>query len=59
MSVGLERSLLFEFIALQREIRFTGNPILGKLGTGSVLCGEKQKLSSSSVSCQDTILLLR
>ena len=46
-------------MALQWEVRFTDNPILGKLGTGSVLFRGKQKLSSSSVSRQDAILLLR
>ena len=39
--------------------RFTRNPILGRLGTRLVLCAEKQKLGSSSVSCQNAILLLR
>jgi hypothetical protein len=33
ISVGRQRSLCFEFFALQWEVRLTGNPILGKLGT--------------------------
>ncbi len=33
ISVGRQRSLCFELIALQWEVRLTGNPILGKLGT--------------------------
>jgi hypothetical protein len=46
-------------MALQWEVRFNGNPILRRLGTGFVVCAEKQKLDSSSVSCQDATLLLR
>ena len=45
-------------MALQWEVRFPRNPILGGLGTGLVLCAET-KLGSSSVSCHDAILLLR
>jgi hypothetical protein len=33
MPVGRQHSLCFELIALQWEVRLTGNPILGKLGT--------------------------
>jgi hypothetical protein len=49
-SVGRERSLFFEFMALQRDVRFTGNPILGRLGTRSALWEEKPSSGSSSVS---------
>jgi hypothetical protein len=36
MPVGRKRSLFFEFIALQRKFRSTGNRILGKCGLGPV-----------------------
>lgn len=42
MSVGHEHSLFLEFIALQREVRFTDHPIFEKVGTGSIL-GETNK----------------
>jgi hypothetical protein len=45
-SVARERSLFFEFMVLQREVRLTGNPILGKLGPRSALWEEKPKLGS-------------
>jgi hypothetical protein len=48
VSVGRERSLSFEFIALRQEFCFTGNPILGKLSTRSALWEEKQKSNSRS-----------
>jgi hypothetical protein len=50
LSIGRERSLFFEFMALQREVRFTGNPILGKSSTRLTLWDEKPKSGSSSVS---------
>jgi hypothetical protein len=59
MSVGLERSLFFEFIALQREIRFTGNPIFGKLGTGSVFGKKNQSPVQALYRRQDAIVLPR
>lgn len=58
MPVGHERSLFLELIALQRKVRFTANPIVGELGTRSVVWGEKPKSSSNSVPCQDAILRL-
>src|SRR5580658_2791838 len=36
-AVGRKRSLFFEFIALQRKVRFTDNPFCEKVGTGSVI----------------------
>ena len=50
ISVGRERSLSFEFIALRQEFCFTGNPVLGKLPTRSALWEEEPKSSSSSAS---------
>jgi hypothetical protein len=35
MPVGRKRSLFFEFIALQRKVRFTDHPVFEKVGTGS------------------------
>jgi hypothetical protein len=35
MPVRRERSLFFEFIALQPEVRFADDPIFEKVGTGS------------------------
>jgi len=35
--------LFFEFIALQREVRFTDNPIFEKVGTGSGFWKKYQK----------------
>jgi hypothetical protein len=57
VSVGRERSLVFGFSTLQREVLSIGS--FGKLGTRSVLCDEKPKSGSSSVSYQDAILILR
>jgi hypothetical protein len=35
MSAGRERSLFFEFFALQQAVRFTDNPTFERVGTGS------------------------
>jgi hypothetical protein len=43
-----ERSLSFELIVLRQESCFTGNPILGRLGTRSALWEERPKSSSLS-----------
>jgi hypothetical protein len=43
MPVGRKRSLFFEFIALQREVRFTDNPTFEKVGTGSGFWKKNQK----------------
>jgi hypothetical protein len=43
MSVGREGSLCFEFIALQREIHVTDNPLFEKVGTGSDFWKKNQK----------------
>jgi hypothetical protein len=52
-TLGPKRSLFREFTALRLEVRFTGNPILGKSGTRSALWEEKPTPGSSSVSRQD------
>ncbi|MGH9699284.1 MAG: hypothetical protein ACRD5R_13550 [Candidatus Acidiferrales bacterium] len=59
MSVARVRSLPSESIALQGALRFTGNPILGTVGTRSPLWEENPKPGSSSASCQDAILPVR
>jgi hypothetical protein len=43
MSVGRERSLSFEFIVLQRKVRFTDNQVFEKVGTGSGFWKKNQK----------------
>ncbi len=43
MPVGRERSLFFELIALQWEVRVTDNPIFEKAGTGSGFWKKNQK----------------
>jgi hypothetical protein len=59
VSIGRERSLIFGLSTLQRDVLSIGCSILAKLGTRSVLCDEKPKSGSSSVSYQDSILILR
>jgi hypothetical protein len=54
MPVGRKRSLYFEFIALQRKVRFTDHPVFEKVGTGSGFWKKNQE-----AFCQDVILLLR
>jgi hypothetical protein len=44
--LGRKRSLLFEFIALQRKVRFTDNPFFEKVGTGSGFWKKNQKARS-------------
>ncbi len=60
MPVGRKRSLFFEFIALQRKVRFTDHPVVEKVGTGSGFWKKNQKARFKiSAFCQDVILLLR
>jgi hypothetical protein len=47
-ALGRKRSLFFEFIALQREVRFTDNSVFGKVGTGSGFWRKNQKAQSKS-----------
>jgi hypothetical protein len=58
-ALGRKRSLFFEFIALQREVRFTDNSVFGKVGTGSGFWRKIKKPSPNPAFCQDVILLLR
>jgi hypothetical protein len=48
MPVGRKRSLFFEFIALQRKVRFTDDPFFEKVGTGSGFRKKNQKARSKS-----------
>jgi hypothetical protein len=48
MPVGRKRSLFFEFIALQRKVRFTDDPFFEKVGTGSGFWKKNQKARSKS-----------
>jgi hypothetical protein len=46
--VGRKRSLFFEFIALQRKVRFTDDPFFEKVATGSGFWNKNQKARSKS-----------
>jgi hypothetical protein len=49
MPVGRKRSLFFEFIALQRKVRFTDHPVFEKVGTGSGFWKKNQKARFKSL----------
>jgi hypothetical protein len=49
MPVGRKRSLFFEFIVLQRKVRFTDHPVFEKVGTGSGFWKKNQKARFKSL----------
>jgi hypothetical protein len=59
MPVGSKRSSFFEFIALQRKVRFTDDPVFEKVGTGSGFGTKIKKPGPNPALCHDVTLLLR
>jgi hypothetical protein len=47
MLVERKRSLFLEFIALQRQVRFTDHPVFEKVATGSGFWKKNQKARSN------------
>jgi len=59
ISIGRERSLSFELIALRQEFCFTGNPILGRFRSKISPLGRKTKAEFTFCVSQYAVLLQR
>jgi hypothetical protein len=59
MVVARERSFFFEFIALQRKVRFTDKPFFGEKVQDQAFGRKIKKPGPNRAFCRDVILLLR